>query len=353
MGQAIQKPMISIIVPVYNAGLYLDECINSLLAQTADDIEIICVNDGSTDHSAEILNRYGRHDNRLRIISQNNQGVSAARNRGIKESRGEWVMFVDADDWIDAATCQTVRQIAIERDADMVLWPYIREFNKGEKHLPRLLADGDMEFSGEALPLPLLHRKFIGPVGEELRDPTLLHSWGTVWGKLYRKEVIGTTTFVDTQIVGSAEDALFNIEIFNRVKKAIYINKPMYYYRKHKQSFTSGYKEQLNEQWQNLYSLMENVINNYDKSLGFEQALNNRIALGLIGQGLNEIKSPTNRADKIKQIEYIITEEGYRKAIANLSIEYLPFHWRLFFMAAARANATMIYILIWIITRLM
>lgn len=127
----------------------------------------------------------------------------------------------------------------------------------------------------------------------------------------------------------------------------------MYYYRKHQQSFTSGYKEQLDGQWRNLYALIANAMGDEAKSPDFEQALQNRIALGLIGQGLNEFRSPSKRADKIKRIKHIITEKGFRKAIASLPIECLPFHWRLFFRAAAHADAVRVYALIWIITKLM
>ena len=93
--------MISIIVPVYNAAPYLPQCLDSLVNQTYRDIEIICVNDGSTDNSLDILKAYAERDSRILVIHQENQGLSDARNKGLKNARGEWVMFVDSDDWID------------------------------------------------------------------------------------------------------------------------------------------------------------------------------------------------------------------------------------------------------------
>ena len=93
--------MISIVVPIYNAEKYLADCLDSLVAQSDYDIEILCVDDGSTDQTIDILNSYSERYPFLRVVNQHNQGPSAARNRGIDEAKGEWIMFVDSDDWID------------------------------------------------------------------------------------------------------------------------------------------------------------------------------------------------------------------------------------------------------------
>lgn len=102
----MSKPLISIIVPVYNTEQYLSKCLDSLINQTYKNIEIICVNDGSTDNSADILNEYDKKDKRVRMISQKNCGLSATRNTGLKNCCGEYVMFLDSDDWIDFDTCE-------------------------------------------------------------------------------------------------------------------------------------------------------------------------------------------------------------------------------------------------------
>ena len=100
--------MISIIVPVYNTAPYLPQCLDSLVNQTYRDIEIICVNDGSTDNSPDILKAYAERDSRILVIHQENLGLSGARNKGLESARGEWVMFVDSDDWIGTDCCKTL-----------------------------------------------------------------------------------------------------------------------------------------------------------------------------------------------------------------------------------------------------
>ena len=112
------RVLISIIVPVYNVEKYLAECLDSLINQTYQYIEIICVNDGSVDNSKSILEEYASKDYRIKIINQNNQGLSAARNPGMREASGKYIMFVDSDDWIDLCTCKEAVISAEKNHAD-------------------------------------------------------------------------------------------------------------------------------------------------------------------------------------------------------------------------------------------
>ena len=109
------KDLISIIVPVFNIEEYLSKCLISLINQTYSRIEIICVNDGSSDNSLGILENFSQKDSRIKIISQKNQGLSAARNTGIANAQGEYVVFVDGDDWVDVNMCEIAYKTA-EKD---------------------------------------------------------------------------------------------------------------------------------------------------------------------------------------------------------------------------------------------
>lgn len=110
----------SIIIPIYNVQKYLPKCLDSLLNQTLTDIEIICINDGSTDNSLQILKNYANKDNRIKIITQQNQGVSVARNTGIDNATGEYVLFVDADDWLELNTCEILSQSIVNKTFDLI-----------------------------------------------------------------------------------------------------------------------------------------------------------------------------------------------------------------------------------------
>lgn len=118
------KPKISIIVPVYNMEKYLDKCLNSLVNQTLKDIEIILVNDGSTDNSVQIINKYLKKDKRILVLSQKNAGQASARNLGIKNSNGIFVMFVDSDDYVDFGICEKLYNKSVLDNSDIVVCDY-------------------------------------------------------------------------------------------------------------------------------------------------------------------------------------------------------------------------------------
>ena len=126
-------PTLSIIIPVYNAALYLDVCLESLVKQTYTDLEIICIDDGSTDASGEILRRFSQEDTRVRVFSQSNQGPSVARSLGISKSYGIYIMFMDADDFLDTDACEKLVYTMQQYAVDVVGFSY-KTFPKGFIH---------------------------------------------------------------------------------------------------------------------------------------------------------------------------------------------------------------------------
>jgi glycosyltransferase involved in cell wall biosynthesis len=120
------SPVISVIVPIYNVEKYLERCLDSIIVQTYRNFEIIAVNDGSTDNSLSILNRYARNDDRIRIINQKNKGLSGARNSAIKVSNGRYLIFVDSDDTIEKSLFEDVLKFALANDLDMVTYGYTK-----------------------------------------------------------------------------------------------------------------------------------------------------------------------------------------------------------------------------------
>ena len=132
----INKKKVSVIVPVYNVELYLEECLYFIVNQTFEDIEIILVNDGSTDSSFEIMKDFAKKDNRIRIISQQNKGVSEARNAGIRVASGEYILFVDSDDTILTNTVETLYNKIIQTGSDVLLSNVLYRYPNGSKVLP-------------------------------------------------------------------------------------------------------------------------------------------------------------------------------------------------------------------------
>lgn len=125
-------PLISVIVPVYNIENYIERCLNSLQAQSMKDIEIIIIDDGSTDRSGQICDAFAEKDSRFKVIHKNNEGLSAARNDGLDISRGKYIMFVDGDDWVDPKFCEDPYNVVIETNSEIVIfeWAYHKYDNE-------------------------------------------------------------------------------------------------------------------------------------------------------------------------------------------------------------------------------
>lgn len=192
-------PKVSIIIPVYNVEKYIERCIDSVLTQTFKDFELILINDGSKDHSLKIMNNY-KKDARVIIIDQENQGPAKTRNRGIKEAKGKYIMFIDSDDYIDEDYIENYYDTLKEDDYDLVIGGY-QKINGNEIEFKRQLIEG--EFSKYMV---------TGPVS-----------------KLYKKSFLtkNKITFLDTT---ASEDVYFNLLAYSKNPKIKIIDNIGYYY---------------------------------------------------------------------------------------------------------------------------
>lgn len=336
-----QMPKVSIIVPVYNVERYLRQCLDSLVDQTYQNIEIICVDDGSTDASSEILTEYALKNSKVRVIRQENSGLSAARNVGFSFATGDYVMYVDSDDWIDVCTCEKAVFKAEEHAADLVMWPYIREFPN--RSAPKVIFSEEKTF--HAAECRELQRRMVGLLGTELAHPENADALCTVWGKLYLRELIAQNDihFTDLQRIGTYEDGLFNLHYLAHVKNATYIPDYLSHYRKNS-GMTSKYRKELAAQWKNLFSDMRGYIEKGGYGSDFEQALNNRISLSIIGLGLNAVALTNRKA--LAEIRNILSDKEYRAAVKTLPMRYFPPHWWTFFACCKLNFASGVFLLL-------
>lgn len=343
----ISSCKVSVIVPIYNVEKYLARCLESLINQTLKDIEIVCVNDGSTDDSLNILNKYAKKDTRIKIINKVNGGLSSARNAALDIVNGEYVSFVDSDDWVDINMLKDMYENAIKEKYDIVMCSYTREYiNKSrlkKLNMQEVAIYGEDEVSLQ------LHRRIIGPLKEELANPEQTDSLVTAWGKLYKTEIINNNNirFIDTSIIGT-EDCLFNVYAFKYIKKAMFLNKPYYHYwKENPSSLTSIHKQNLKDKWMNMYNYIRDFLdeNKYDEI--FYEALNNRICMSIIGLGLNECyMRNTSELEKIKNIKKILSDEVIINALSKLELRYLPIHWKIFYIFNKNKMAISSYIMI-------
>lgn len=336
------QEMISIIVPVYNTSAYLTRCLDSLLAQTYPNIELICVNDGSTDNSLEILKYYSSRHSNLKVFDRDNEGVSSSRNFGISKSSGKWIMFVDSDDWLEHDAVKQAYNAGQIAHADIISFDYICEYSKGHEY--RYHGSNDAIYRGADFFLRIL-----GPIATQLNEPHKLESMSCA--KLYRKEVLDGCTFIDLKRIGTSEDTLFNLMIAKKNVTALYLHYAGYHYRKtNQQATTQTYKLNLIEKWDALYEIIDNLVDTPVE----REAFANRVACSLIGSGINEMKGNASICEKRAWVKNTLNKERYRHAFSGLNLKYISsLKWKLFFYSAKHRNYTIVTFLLWTMNKIL
>jgi len=207
--------LISIVIPVYNVENYLCKCVDSLLVQSYPDLEIILVNDGSSDKSGDICEKYKQADSRVKVIHQSNLGPSAARNAGINATLGQWIMFVDSDDWAEPDMCEKLLEAVTSEDIKLAVCGFRTHMPCGTTH-DAVLTDAQPVIPGEKA---LEYNTRSGRVFPQ-----------TVFGKLFNRELIGNLRFDQSLFYG--EDVLFNIETLSTYTGNVaYVSMCLYHYR--------------------------------------------------------------------------------------------------------------------------
>lgn len=214
----LHKMKSSVVIPIYNAEKYLNQCLDSLLIQDYSDYEIILVDDGSPDCCGAICDEYAEKDTRIKVIHQKNAGVSAARNAGMSLAKGEYITFVDSDDWVDSDYLSTL--VAYMKPSSMTVCDFTREsetlFPKDSK-APQVLY-----FDKIAAEQSVIRRDGMG---------------GYVCAKLFDKKIIDQFQIKFCEGITILEDQLFTIQYLSHIKEAVtWIHKECYYYRQHSSS---------------------------------------------------------------------------------------------------------------------
>lgn len=216
---------ISVVVPVYNVEQYLAECLDSILAQTMKDFEVICVNDGSKDGSEKILNEYAARDKRIVIVKQENQGLSAARNAGVKRATGEYIYYVDSDDAIAPNTLEVLMQNIKATHADIIVF--------GMKDM--IASPKDPWFDKVSTPRSAWYSPFV--------PYALFYEQGGypfVWRNIYRRKMLTDNNLTFPQDLRYGEDVVYQFLVFPYARRIQYIPDKLYLYRRlRKDSLTS------------------------------------------------------------------------------------------------------------------
>lgn len=230
--------LVSVIIPAYNAEKYIFQCIDSIIKQTYNNLQIIIINDGSTDSTADICRTYLKIDPRIELYNLPNQGVSIARNYGLGKALGQWVMFVDADDNLIKDAIKIAVEIQENYASDTVCLNGIYLYNDEKKHM-------NLFYNGEKENLFLIfdNKCLIDHLYCKSKDIYLGDYFRAVWGKLLSLDIIRKNNLKFPHNIKIGEDAIFLIDYFYYCKSVVFANKFVYEYRVEKSSVTGKYKE--------------------------------------------------------------------------------------------------------------
>ncbi|MCR2822025.1 glycosyltransferase family 2 protein [Lederbergia panacisoli] len=249
------NPIISIIVPVYNVQSYLPRCINSILDQTFSDFELLLINDGSTDNSGNICDEYSKKDSRIIVIHKENGGVSSARNVGIDAAKGEYLAFIDSDDFIHQKMYEILYQIASNYSSDVVVCDFLKVQNENVslhnagyniKHFTNIQALNELYTN----------------------NYKNAQKWVFLWNKLYKRNLFNDVKFPDGKIY---EDELVAHKILYSCQILTYIDMPFYYYLQRSGSYIGSKFSR--KKFDRIYALIDRV--NYFKMIN-QQSLHDK-----------------------------------------------------------------------------
>jgi len=243
------KPTISIILPVHNTSSYLEECLNSIHNQSFKNYELICVDDGSLDNSYEILKKYEKIITNCKVIRQSNQGVASARNEGLRNVNGDYIVFIDSDDFIEYNYLERLYNESCNTNADVVICNFYRYYDNSKLKLPVVCKKSSGIYSNYHILKSLI-------------PDNLIHSY--LWNKLWKKELFDNIEFPSIKY----EDISIMCDLFYKAKKVSIISDTLYYYRIRKTSIVRNYSISTQNDYVKAYGFIRLFLkekNIYDK----------------------------------------------------------------------------------------
>lgn len=320
--------LVSIILPIYNVEKYLNRCMDSLLNQTLKDIEIIMVDDGSPDNCPKMCDEYAKKDNRVKVVHKENGGLGYARNSGLDVATGEYVAFVDSDDYVDSSMYETLWNEACASNADVVFCGFKTEQRNG------IWKDSDevssrTEWKNEEVRSFMLDMIACAPYVKEERKFQM-----SVWHSIYRRSIIEDKNirFHSEREVAS-EDIPFQVDFLTKAKKVVYLPQTFYFYCLNGTSLTATFKPEKYERFKALYRLLNSQLSGMDET----QLRADRFFIGYVRSYLLHLYA-TNFADKIQQVRNICNDDIWVDIHHRYKPSYLSAYPRIIFSFIINKN---------------
>ncbi len=305
----INNPKISVIIPVYNVEKYLERCIESVISQTLRDIEIIIINDGSTDNSYSIINKFAEVDDRIRVFSHDNIGLGPTRNRGIEVATGEYLAFVDSDDWLVKGGLELLYKRAIETNADIV---------EGETSI--FFEDTGVYTKRKSLTNVSDVCVSTPNIEEFYRDYYFGRLYThNAWDKIYRTEFIvkNQIYFGDNKRI-FAEDNWFQLQIFLLHPKIAFVDSSYYIYRQRQNSIMNSPKKNLVKRHMQMVIDYQNLIADIPEFVTETKVCSLLTAEVFTIEAMNSLVANNKFKDFHESLKYVYSNDKFYNNIKNV-----------------------------------
>ena len=323
--------MVSIIVPIYNVESFLRQCIDSILNQTYQNIEVLLIDDGSSDSSGRICDEYGKKDSRVKVIHQENMGVSVARNTGIVYSLGQWISFVDGDDWLDDdAIEKMINETKKHPDGDIFIASYYssypeKEFADSFFKDKKLIFD---HYNMHDLQMSCLCMTSISKRGASTNV-------GVPWARLYRSNYLKDNDLKFKIGLKRMQDAIFHLTAFEFAKKVYYSDIPVYHYRIWKGGAGKRYIKDFEDIAYEINLEIIKYIERFRPGVDFLRCYYTKVAvlfMDIIRLTYAPSANTLSNRMKLEELQRIMNQDCYKNALKNASLQMLSTNHKLVFV---------------------
>lgn len=332
-------PMVSFVMPIYGVEDYLNECVDSVLNQTFGDFELILVDDGSPDKCGEICDEYAKNDKRVKVIHKENEGVSEARNTGLRAACGQWAYIIDSDDWLEPDALKKMYTAAISNNVDCVMSDVLVHYPKTQKRgylFAHEFVATDSETIGKIQKFILCHKY------SPYYTNKTINGFAAPWSKLVKMSIIkDNEVYFDPYVKGRFDDGLWSLHMLDYVSSVCYIQEVTYNYRNLSSSITHSYKPQALDIIERGFKKTQDWINATEKDYSFMQAHYGRVcmflALQLSQYFFNPMNEKTNK-ERTSELRTVLKREPYKTAIKKVDFSKLETKHK-YVVICARMNA--------------
>ena len=307
--------LISIVIPIYNVEKYLVKCIESIINQTYDNLEIILVNDGSPDNSPAICAYYAKLDSRITIINKVNGGLSDARNVGLEKAKGEYIVFVDGDDYIEINTIEKAYSSIKINDSDLAIWGYIAEYVDRHENIEKVEIHSIQDANYD-------NRNF-----EEIKlsiEKTNLI--GYAWNKMYRTENIRKNNLIFVKGLSLVEDMVFNSEMLKHSEKIVFLSDPLtHYMQRPRETLGAKFYEDYFELKMMGVNSFSSLLTHWNIDRNHRNEILSLLRFNIIKATIRKVNAATQYSynEKIKYLQFLLNNEDVKRTLDNFEASSL------------------------------